>query len=347
MSRDDIPAELRRSLTDPAKLCRDLGLAERAKRQARGLSILCPVHGEKTPSCSVTLAPDGTIRVKCFGCEFAGDALTLIGVVRGLGSRNAFPELLREACRLAGRHDLEAALNGERDAPSGVRPAAAPRPVPPSAPGPDYPEELELEALWACGEAVTEDADASGHLVGRRIDPELVARLDLARVIRRDIASDRLPRWARHQGVSWRDSGHRMLVRTWDCEGRWRSVRAWRVRDGSTPKRLPPGGCKAAGLVLANGPAVAMLRGEDALGRVIVCEGEPDFLVRSVVNSGDIVIGVLSGSWHRGFAQRVPFGAEVIVRTHLDAAGDRYADEITRSVRDRAQVFRLSPEEAA
>jgi hypothetical protein len=345
VSRDQIPGALKASLIDPAKLCRELGLAEKSKRQARGVSILCPVHGEKTPSCSVTLGPDGTIRVRCFGCDFTGDALTLIGVVRGLGSRAAFPELLLEAARLAGRHDLEADLRGDRqDAPPPPPRQTAPRPAP--EPGPDYPPAGELEALWACGGPVSDDADASEHLVGRRIDPDVVARLDLARVLRRDMALDRLPRWARFQGVPWRDSGHRMLVRVWDAEGRWRSLRAWRVCEGSTPKRLPPAGCKAAGLLLANDAAVRMLTGHHTPSSVLVVEGEPDWVTRSVVNPGEAVLGVLSGSWHRGFAERIPFGAEVIIRTHLDAAGNRYAEEITRTVRDRAHVSRLAPEAA-
>lgn len=343
--RSDIPAELRRSLTDPAKLCRELGLADKAKRQARGLMICCPVHGDRTPSCSVKLAADGTIGVHCFACDFGGDALTLIAVARGLTARSAFGEVLREACRLAGRHDLEDELAGERsDEPRAPR-QSAPRPEP--QPGPDYPDGTEVEELWEGAIPVSDDTEASALLVSRRIDPDVVARLDLARVLRRDMAIDRLPRWARYQGVPWRDSGHRMLVRVWDSEGCWRSVRAWRVRDGNTPKRLPPAGCKAAGLLLANCRAVAMLRREESPSSVLVVEGEPDWVTRSVVNPSEPVLGILSGGWHAGFAERIPFGSEVIVRTHLDPAGDRYADEITRLVRDRAHVYRLSPEEAA
>ncbi|HEY8947189.1 MAG TPA: hypothetical protein VIM73_23255, partial [Polyangiaceae bacterium] len=87
--------------------------------------------------------------------------------------------------------------------------------------------------------------------------------------------------------------------------------------------------------------------GHDAPTSILVVEGEPDFIARSVVNPEQVVIGVVSGGWHRGFAERIPFGAEVIVRTHLDPAGDRYAGDILRDVRDRAQVFRLAPTEAA
>jgi hypothetical protein len=340
--RSEIPREIRRTLVDPVKLCRDLGLAEKSKRQAGGLSIRCPVHNEKDPSCSVTRGPDGTIRVKCFGCAFATDALGLIAVARGLNVRSGFVEVLREGCRLAGRHDLEEALSGAPVAERTAQPVRAPEPEPEAER--DYPPADEVEALWAAAQPVTEDTDASGHLVGRRIDPEGVAALDLARVLLRNVATDRLPRWARHRGVWWRDSGHRMLVRVFDSDGVFRSLRGWRVREGDTPKRLPPGGHRAAGLALANEPAQAMLRGDESPGRVVVVEGEPDWVVRSVANPRECVIGILSGTWHEGFAARVPYGAEVLVRTHLDKAGDRYADDVIKSVRDRALVSRWKPQ---
>ncbi|HKY37133.1 MAG TPA: CHC2 zinc finger domain-containing protein [Polyangiaceae bacterium] len=98
-------AELRQALRDPRALCAALGIDRGATKQrgGRGLMILCPAHAEKTPSCSVTLGADGTIRVKCFGgCDFTGDALTLIAVVRGLDPSAQFGEVLREAAELVG-----------------------------------------------------------------------------------------------------------------------------------------------------------------------------------------------------------------------------------------------------
>jgi hypothetical protein len=64
--------DLRRELSDPPALCAALGLGVHPRdriRQSKGLTVRCPRHGGV--SCSVTRAPDGTVRVKCFGCDFA------------------------------------------------------------------------------------------------------------------------------------------------------------------------------------------------------------------------------------------------------------------------------------
>ena len=77
------------ALTDVWRLVGALGLERAAKRQqgGRGAIICCPAHNERNPSCSVTLGPDGTIRVRCFACGFAGDALSLIAAAHGLRTR--------------------------------------------------------------------------------------------------------------------------------------------------------------------------------------------------------------------------------------------------------------------
>ena len=98
----DAAADVRRSLVDPVRLCAALRLLGGAQRQARGVLIRCPSHGERNPSCSVTLGPDGTIRVRCFACDFAGDALTLVALVERLDLRRDFGSVLREAARIAG-----------------------------------------------------------------------------------------------------------------------------------------------------------------------------------------------------------------------------------------------------
>jgi DNA primase len=95
-------AELRRQLDNPLTVCAALGLAKGAKRQPRGLTVLCPVHKEKSPSCSVTVRDDGTISFHCFACGAGGDVLALIAAVRGLDAKTQFPQLLGEAAALAG-----------------------------------------------------------------------------------------------------------------------------------------------------------------------------------------------------------------------------------------------------
>jgi hypothetical protein len=344
LTRPDHAAEVRRGLADPLALCRGLGIDKGARRQPKGgIHVRCPVHAERNPSCSVTLGEGRTVRVKCFGCDFTGDALTLISVVRGLDLKTQFKEILRVGAEIAGLHHVLHEL--ETGATDESRPAPRTLPDAPPEPPRTYPPGIELYELWRGAGPCAADDQASAMLAARGIDPGAVDRAELARCFHAGIARDRIPAWASYRGQTWRDTGHRLMVKVFDADGVWQSIRAWRVGDGTSPKRLPPGGHKAAGLVLANKAAQAMLKGEPCSRRVIITEGEPDFLVRALVTRHDPVIGIGSGSWHEGFAARVPYGSEVLIRTHRDRAGDGYAMKVLESVRHRAQVYRLTIDE--
>jgi hypothetical protein len=93
------------ALTNVWGLVEALGLNQAAKRQqgGRGALICCPAHNERNPSCSVTLGPDGTIRVRCFACDFSGDALSLIAAAHGLRTRgDDYRRVLALGASLAG-----------------------------------------------------------------------------------------------------------------------------------------------------------------------------------------------------------------------------------------------------
>jgi hypothetical protein len=338
-ARDHLVEDVKRSLLDPKALAERLGL--KGRKSSRGVSILCPVHGEKNPSCSVTPGPDRTLRARCFGCGWTGDVLSLVAVVHGLDIKTEFKEVLATAAELAGLHEDARALRDGRAAPERERP-----PAPTPEPERDYPPEAEVLDLWATARPVTEDGAARAMLEGRGFSPERVQSLDAARVILPETHRSRIPSWAwfkgqRSSSEPWTKTGHRIVVPVYDADGKFRSVRAWLVESTpNVPKRVPPTGCKASGLVLASREAVSLLRGRMTT-RITVVEGEPDTLARILVSPGEAVIGVLSGSWHDGFAARVPYGAEVIIRTHLDTAGDKYAGTVAKSVQGRAQVFRL------
>jgi hypothetical protein len=325
--------DVRRALAEPVELCRKLQLAERAQRQAGGLLICCPVHGERHPSCSVTRGPDGTVRVRCFACDFTADAIGLVAQVLGLPTRgDGFRETLAEAAELGGLLSLAGELRGHKPAQPHQRP-----PVPMPLPERDYPPADQVEQLWSQAGSVADDTDSSGTLVARRIDPDRVAAGNLARVL---APASELPPWAAYRGVPWTRSSHRLLVRAFDSQGELRSVRAWRVLRSEAPKRLPPAGHKAAELVLANRPGLGMLLGRTHPKRVLVVEGEPDWLVSSLRWPEDAVFGIGSGSWTRAFASRVSGTAEVIILTHPDAAGDRYAAHVTETLGERVRVWR-------
>src|SRR5262245_42513746 len=93
--------EVRRALDDPRALCQRLGLDKRARTQRGGLTILCPWHAEKAPSCSVRLTQNGTIGVRCHACGASGDALSLIAAALGLDVKRDFPKVLAEAASIA------------------------------------------------------------------------------------------------------------------------------------------------------------------------------------------------------------------------------------------------------
>lgn len=339
----DIVISVRRALSAPAAIAERLGLKIH-ERHGSYVIVPCPIHAERTPSCSIYRDGDSS-KFKCHGCKEAGDLVDLVGAVRGLKN---YRDALAVACELAGLHSEADALRRGREVPKRSEPVAPLEPEPER----DYPLPREVSLLWSACIPVTQDAEVSALLEARGIPPRDVAAYDLGRALHPSTHPSSVPAWAKFKGKhpvsrSWIETGHRLILPVYDSDGGMRSVRAWRVVDGDTPKRVPPAGWRASGLVLANGPALRLLRENASPGRVVVTEGEPDMLARSVLSPLDPVFGVMSGSWHSGFAARVPFGSRVFVRTHLDPAGDKYAEEITESLADRAVVSRLQREEAA
>lgn len=333
----DHAAEVRHSLTDPWSLCDSLGLTAKAKRSGTSVSIRCPSHQDSNPSCSVRLGPDGTIQVKCHGCDFAGDALHLIAKANGLDcdDKDGFREVLVIGAEIAGDLMLADEIRtGKRNADR------APVPVPPREPDRDYPPQAEVVDVWSMAHPVGSAPAAKALLESRAIDPASLARLDLARVLPPGCP---LPAWGSYGGRPWSSSGHRMICRVVDHLGTVRSIRAWQVDGIDSPKRLPPSGHKAAGLVLANRAAAALFAGKGTSKRMVVCEGEPDWLTWCTrVDATVAVIGVGSGSWTADFANRLPKGCQVIIRTHVDLQGDKYAAHVADTIGERCSVWRLT-----
>jgi hypothetical protein len=111
------------------------------------------------------------------------------------------------------------------------------------------------------------------------------------------------------------------------------------------------GACKR--LVLANRAALALLkeRGRpglwlDAPIEVVIVEGETDFLCAATEEIPDgsfrAVFGIFSGSWTAAHAVVIPDDATVIIATDPDAQGDKYAEQITRTLGGRS-FFRWTP----
>lgn len=96
--RGDV-ATIRAQLADPRAVAALLGL--KATPHSRGVFVVCPAHGDRGPSCSLTVGADKTLRVHCFACPFAGDVITLIAACRNLTLPRDFKETLTEAAALA------------------------------------------------------------------------------------------------------------------------------------------------------------------------------------------------------------------------------------------------------
>jgi len=133
---------------------------------------------------------------------------------------------------------------------------------------------------------------------------------------------------------------------------RARSIEA-HCPKGQKAAAAAAGDGSATGLVLADSAAREVLGGgapprwwpEGLPLRLVVTEGEPDFLTWAT-RYGDAaddapgVLGVWSGGWTTEIATRIPDGTTVLVRTHADEKGDRYAGQIWRDLAARCTVKR-------
>ena len=281
MLRPDHAAEVRRALASVADVCAYLGIEKSKTEHGKWI---CPQHGGGSLSLRVK---GGTIQARCFGCDFAGDALSLIAAARGLDVQRDFPEVLLEGARIGGLWPLVDELEKGREGGTVSRAAL---PVQRSTPAPRakplehveevlYPDVGAVAALWAASSAVQDDAEVCVLLEGRALSPAEVDTFALARVL--PPSPTPLPRWAGFKsGRSWRDAGYRLIVPLYDASGTMRSFRAWRVGEGEGPKRVLPTGCKSAGLVFACPFAVALLEaGSHVAGmpsklRLVIAEGD-------------------------------------------------------------------------
>jgi hypothetical protein len=299
-----------------------------------GERIPCPLHNGDGHNFTLD-ERDGRLTWICASRCGSSDVLDLIQRLNGCG----FKEALREAADIAGvilddgteRNDEEREqMRRQREAYAEAAKNRQPERQKP------LPDPRQSATVWDAAQPVKTDQAVADYLASRAIDPSRTAEHDLARVIPGGCP---VPSWATYKGRSWPETGHRLIFQTFDAQGRFVGLRAWRVGGyKETPKRLPQAGFSARGLVLANRAASDMLR-DQYPGRLVVCEGEPDWLVHALRNAY-AVVGITSGSWDQAIADRVAFGSEVIVRTHCDDAGEKYAQHILRTLRDRVQVWR-------
>lgn len=226
-------------------------------------------------------------------------------------------------------------------------------PSPPAIPrDADRPHAAEARLLWSLCPPVTKDREVSAWLTHRGADPRKVAALDLARALPERAP---LPTWARPWRYGWR-----CVVPAFGATGALVRLRARWTREARRPaphgikthagKGLLAGGCvlacPTARALLAAGitPPGARLTSPSPgpvmwSGRVVVREGEPDWLEQASTSDPDVaVVGVFSGAWTtgpggEGLASRWHPDTSWTLDTHDDESGDRYANAIRATLR--------------
>lgn len=263
----------------------------------------------------------------CFQCEQGFTAFVLVCWVIG-GER--------------WRHLSDVARDRVREWVARYTGGAVERPKPLPLPEPEplsYPP--DVEGMWSRCVPVTEVSRVGEWLArSRKIDPAVVATMDVARA-----AVGILPEWCKLGRHSWHVTGHVLVIPLYDARGQLRSVLGRAVVPAER-KSIAPRGYARAGLVMADRLGRELLATgrvpADCDGRVIVVEGEPDFLVAATQTQleGDrlpAVIGIVQGAWVPDVAARIPSGTTVVVATHADPAGEKYARRINDSLAKRAR----------
>ena len=277
-------------------------------------------------------------RFKCFHaeCLASGTAIDLIALDLDLvepDGEGRFPKL--DTAQM----DAVRAVIKDRHIPITTsipgRPAAATR-------NPRSRWRKEVVDVWGAAEHAPMPPPTTTFLDMRKLDSEALKDLDLARALPDE--ADAFP-WAR----AWR-KGHLLLLPvygpTGDLEalrGRWVHLKAPGKKVG---KAMPPawGPGTMSGCVLANPEAINVLRGETTEPiTLVVTEGEPDYLTWAIHHPELPVFGVFSGAWTQAIADRIPDGSTVVLRTHHDDAGERYAAKVGASLGARVTLLRSKP----
>lgn len=324
--------DFRRRALAPCPVC---GAQSRGREDRRGPVAIFHREGEEHWHC------------KASGCGAGGGPAALLAAIR-------FREIPAKG------DPRWATVMSELDGNSGwipARSAPARRPAPPAT-VPNYPPTDEVATVWrgcrAFDQVPTTDP-AVGYLRERGIDTPRLAVLDVSRYFS---FSGYLPRWVPNGGV---DMGvwtalYRLVTPMFDACGDLRSLRFRAI--GETPrgkKTLNPSGHACGGLVMADPMGRALLQGrreDDGMGwdgRVVIVEGEPDLWTWSCHPSRFgkpqtwAMLGIAAGSWTDAIAARIPEKARVILRTHHDPPGEKYAEQIRSTLAGRCEVLRSTP----
>lgn len=332
-----------------------VGLEVQKPRGASGGSCSCPACGaqHRHPSrqdrrLAIGVRSDG-LGWRCYQCDATGDQLHLaaLALEKGKWGELASDQKARVRAWAVDWLRLASVTSASSLTESGLRPGAS---------EPTFPPSDEVADLWGRCVPVIDDERVRAWLVrDRSIDAGRVAAGELARVLP---WGAECPLWAtkklEERRVPWSETAYRAIFRLFDHAGHLRSVLArycGAPKHPGTPKSRAPQGFARRGLVLANELGRSLLSGVRLEGRlrVVIAEGEMDHLVFATKDRRDAeerlcVLGMVSGSWTPEIAARIPDGATVLIATHQDKDGEKYAAEIASSLAVRLRSGALRAE---
>jgi hypothetical protein len=242
------------------------------------------------------------------------------------------------------------------DAPPSWRQSRALAPTAPEEPA--YPPERQVQRLWEAARPLSCDPEVYRWASDLRgFDPDVLDDLGLVRALPK---GQLCPEWAKYAGRFWTASGHRALIGMYDSTGQMRSISARTTferakTEGHAPKKaLLPRGYRVQRLCFADARMLHLLRScqvgdSDEVSlpkRALIVEGGPDFLtwaqrLRQVPPNDYAILGVINGTWCRGYTDAMTTLEQVVIRTHRDDDGRKYGDDIERVlVRAGVKVLR-------
>lgn len=280
----------------------------------------------------------------CHRCDAHGDAVTLAALVATGEPKPRSWAAVRQACADAGLCAPDPRCN----APARARAPRLPPPPPRVETPPQRPPAAEVAALWEACVGVDRtlahpdpaDLQASSFLARRGFFPMAVAALDVARLLPLPEAFPFPAWWPARWARTWR-----LVVPAYEADGTLAGIHARRTDGDEAPKTRWPFGVEARGLLMADPPGRAFLRGELVPPAVIVAEGLTDLIAFALwaarTGRAGPVLAVTSGGAAGLAAVRWPAGVPCYVPTDPDKTGDKYAAEVRAALPPSVSVRRV------
>jgi len=131
-----------------------------------------------------------------------------------------------------------------------------------------------------------------------------------------------------------------IFVPLYDVTGTMRSFQGRAIKKDVSPKSMCPAGYSMQGLFFANSSTLEFLRNKTQFQRFWIVEGEIDFLTMDQ-QVNDPVIGIKNSSISALAGIQFPKDADIIVCTHNDEAGEKYAKKIGKILHRYSGYVRL------